>query len=928
MSDNKLIPPPHIVLAHWSEWIKGSGVSAKITSLNVKSLSLPEEIDELLNRNTKSRWKHWQHGAGWAVMGVDPNDKTAEPIYNGAQFKPDTPVHRHEDGVPKFKRDGSPDLQKYFSASGVESEPLFLQMDDREYWLKVKADTTHRIILTEGAKKAGAALTAGEACISIPGVSNGQRKGRLKKQIEQFCTSGRNFILGFDSDMFHNPNVCKALDKLGCLLKSKGAIVHVLMLPQETKGIDDFIVAHGHEAFRQLVDNAMTFEEWREQDFKRALQQVRSPMDFIPDVEENIELKAQTALFSDRPWVSIDKQMYCWTGTHYQLQSEAAIERMISDWCAKTPVYVQGEWKFAYAKSQIVNNILAWVLKAFSVDPATVNPPGLNCLSGVIKVSWQDKQPSYELVKHDPSIVYTYVGEFECNRAANPAMCDKLLLCLDPPQRDVFIRTLAASLDLPTIRTWMSRVKALLCNGLGNNGKDTLREVTELLYGGNGVVSCTFKDFGIYDEGKKFPLAKLAQARVSWSSENSDLSSLDNLQSLKAAISGDTLDCEFKNQNDRPMKPNCVFFFNINNVPNLQASMEAIQSRWAVLDFNKTFKVNADPTKGELEADPRFRYDPDFLKREVVPSLLNKMLAALSEVAMNGIDYSCTEEKLEEIQQETNHLRRFAKEVGLAEIPGGRVYINDLWEKLREWYIANGTLVITTDGKGKEKQEWHDQPRRGDKNVKAPNQIYQRFHEIFPKVRRERDNSNLERKGQFYLAGLGFGNPGEIPQQFYEEASVADRILELFQKLSPKDQSHIVKLLLLDSPLEESSVNGSPFASPSASPKPLDASPNVSASDSPVTLGDSSQAVISPGMTGDNLNNSTKNFPDSTDVSDLKVGDKCRAKKPHSFYLPDDKELTILNIEGKKASVTFPGCRSMSGVDAYLWELSKINGQD
>jgi hypothetical protein len=122
MSNEKLFPPFHIALAHWEEWIKGSGVSARITSLNVRSLSIPEEIDDLLNRNPKSKWRgQWQHGDGWAVTGVDPLDKKAEPIYNGAQFKPDTPVHRHKDGVPKFKKDGSPDLQKYFSASGVES---------------------------------------------------------------------------------------------------------------------------------------------------------------------------------------------------------------------------------------------------------------------------------------------------------------------------------------------------------------------------------------------------------------------------------------------------------------------------------------------------------------------------------------------------------------------------------------------------------------------------------------------------------------------------------------------------------------------------------------------------------------------------------------------------------------------------------------
>jgi hypothetical protein len=50
-----------------------------------------------------------------------------------------------------------------------------------------------------------------------------------------------------------------------------------------------------------------------------------------------------------------------------------------------------------------------------------------------------------------------------------------------------------------------------------------------------------------------------------------------------------------------------------------------------------------DPSKGELKADPRFKYDMDFLKTEVCPALLNKAIKALQDLIANGIDYSCTE---------------------------------------------------------------------------------------------------------------------------------------------------------------------------------------------------------------------------------------------------------------------------------------------
>lgn len=181
-------------------------------------------------------------------------------------------------------------------------------------------------------------------------------------------------------------------------------------------------------------------------------------------------------------------------------------------------------------------------------------------------------------------MIYTYVGEFEFDPNADPQASDRLLSCLELDQQEIFLKTLAANLDLKKIRSFKGqRIRALLCKGDGNNGKDSLKEAVQCVYG-VGVVSTTMSDFHQYNNGHKFALAKLEHARVSSSSENFNLNQLDNLQSLKAAITGETLDLELK-QVQRPMTPNAVFFFNINNVPNLQASLEAIESRYAVLSI-------------------------------------------------------------------------------------------------------------------------------------------------------------------------------------------------------------------------------------------------------------------------------------------------------------------------------------------------------
>jgi putative DNA primase/helicase len=538
-----------------------------------------------------------------------------------------------------------------------------------------------------------------------------------------------------------------------------------------------------------------------------------------PVVEENYTQLCVKALYSDTAWVAFHGKLYKWVGTHYQEACPGEETQRITQWCHSTPVRVGRTFKYAYATATHVDNIVQWLHRHFSISPRQVNPAGINCRNGVVKLKWQANRATWELIPHSPDAVYTYISDIKFKPNADPTECDRMLSCLEPAQQKLFIQTIAASLDLDTIRRYRGRtVKALLCRGHGNNGKDTLREALRLLYG-IGMSDATISDFASYDSGRKFDLSKLQDARINWSSENSSIENLDRIQSLKQAITGESLDLERKGVDVQAMRLSTVFLFNVNEAPNLQAGLEAIQSRWSVLSFNKTYKVNADPNKGELEADSRFRYDPDFLKEQVCPALLNKMLAAIATLAVDGIDYTHAEQALQDIQQETNHLWAFAREVGLDYRVGGQVYINDLWERLQTWYIHNGTLEISKSENGREKRVWHDQPQRWDKNLKAPNQIHQRFAQLFPKIKKVRDT--VERKGQFYLAGLTIGEAvseaseaigeaigeavsltqsgGEASEAIsYTPALNTRSILNAISLLSPEDQAFIKARLLTD----------------------------------------------------------------------------------------------------------------------------------
>ncbi len=672
----------------------------------------------------------------------------------------------------------------------------------------------------------------------------------------------------------------------------------------------------------------------------------------LPEVEEIFTQKAADALFGDTHWISVNGHLHRWNGTHYELVPDATVKANIARWCASTPVWNKSKegYSYSYARSSVVDNIWNWVSFAFALDPAVLNPPGINCKNGTLKLHWEGKKVTWRLDNHDPKDYYTYTSAISYDPNADESQCDRLLACLDSEQQEILLKTLAAALDLASVRKYCSRIKAIFCQGNGNNGKDSIREAISYIFGAL-LTSATVSDFSSYDQGRKFTLAKLEGSSINWSSENSSFKNIDGLQSLKAAITGEPLDVERKNQDERPMSLNTIFLFNINELPSLQAGSEAIQSRWAVLSFDKTFKIGADTSKGELEADARFRYDPQFLQLQVVPALLNKILKALPKLIDEGIDYSCTQKALETIQQKTNHLWGFANQVGLDYQPGGRVYINELWERLKTWYVANGTLEIYKNNDGKEKQEWHEQVSRFDKNVKGANQIYQRFSELFPKINRRIETQVFERKGQAYLEGIAFSEASEAVSEAVGEAvsrpqsgsesgePVEATLVRLLNALTTLEPLELRKMLVkiksrgeldqtgsLDSLTLIARAVASPTASLTASLGSLTASPDgdqvMYADQSKSKKSTPIQAAVFKENTihsGDATNNF---FP--TVRSSFKIGDKCRIIK-QCYGIPQNKELTILKIEGSIATVMYKGCRSSDGVEIELDWLEPLD---
>ena len=512
------------------------------------------------------------------------------------------------------------------------------------------------------------------------------------------------------------------------------------------------------EEFRQEVERRR-----KEQEKEEAEDQVEDDfLSFNPSGE--ITQDSLDYLYGDKPWICVNDKLYYWTGIYYKHSLDVIELKRIADFLNAYPVVDKnGQIRYPHAKPSKVRQCLEWLKLRLGLDPSKVNPPGLNCTNGVLQIHWSGTTPSWQLIPHDKSQYYLYEPLVTYNPLAHPTECERMLQCLDTPQREIFLRTIAASLDLATVRSHKGRtVRALLLKGDGNNGKDTLREAVAALYGYQGLTGATLEDFASYDKGRKFPLARTASSRVNWASENTNLTKLDKIQSLKAFITGDPLSMECKGQDEREFSPKAVCLFNVNDVPQLSAALEAIQSRYGVLTFNKTFKVGADPQRGEIEADPRFKYNPNFLREQVLSAFLNRVLEALVKLMAEGIDYSCTSKALEDIQAHNSHLWQFCQEVGLTYVPGAVTNAGEIWETLKTWYIDNGTLDYEDTSSGKQKAIWTEQAKKGDLNIKGANQIIPRFQALFPKAMRVTVG-----KGKMALNGIGFklNSPEPLPDK-------------------------------------------------------------------------------------------------------------------------------------------------------------------
>uniref|UniRef100_B8HZA8 DUF3854 domain-containing protein n=1 Tax=Cyanothece sp. (strain PCC 7425 / ATCC 29141) TaxID=395961 RepID=B8HZA8_CYAP4 len=123
------------------------------------------------------------------------------------------------------------------------------------------------VIICEGAKKAACLLSLGYVALALPGIFNGYRKGNqgLIPDLAAIALPGRPIYICFDHDLKPRTieNVNLATKRLGTFFAQAGCTVRVIALPGPEKGVDDFVVAQGKEAFAALYAAAPLLQDWQ-----------------------------------------------------------------------------------------------------------------------------------------------------------------------------------------------------------------------------------------------------------------------------------------------------------------------------------------------------------------------------------------------------------------------------------------------------------------------------------------------------------------------------------------------------------------------------------------------------------------------------------------------------------------------------------------
>jgi hypothetical protein len=218
---------PGLLSDHYRHLSEGSGIAPEvIKERGYRSILGKSELEKIGFTSAQQR----APGILIPLWSVDGKEA-------GFQFRPDHP-----------RTSGRDRPVKYESPAGSSN-----RLDCPPCCQKILGDPQVPLWITEGSKKADALASKGACAISVTGVWGFKGKNQFGgitflADWDYIALKGRTVHLAFDSDIVTKEPVRKALEHIGEHLKRKGAMVHVIQLPQlegqSKTGIDDYLLRY------------------------------------------------------------------------------------------------------------------------------------------------------------------------------------------------------------------------------------------------------------------------------------------------------------------------------------------------------------------------------------------------------------------------------------------------------------------------------------------------------------------------------------------------------------------------------------------------------------------------------------------------------------------------------------------------------------
>jgi P4 family phage/plasmid primase-like protien len=475
-------------------------------------------------------------------------------------------------------------VHKYENPKG---QPNILDLHPR--MTEQLADTSVPLVITEGVKKADAAVTRGLCCISLNGVWCWQYKGAPLGAWEKVPLRKRLVYAAPDGDALRNPQVRKAVHSMRAWLEGEGARVRILLFPDDPFGekpaLDSFL-AEDHS-----VDELFALA-------------VREVPEFF-NQQGGFEPGAMAKHLKEQANLRLGEDDRLWRYEHgvYRPDGDKWVESQVrelldEDFRRNRAAEVLG-WCRAEQPSLRVSEDLRYI----------------NVRNGLL--DWQGEK--IVLRPHTPEVASMVQLPVEYHAKAKCPVVQKFLREVFPEDALWLALEMAGLGMVPDPRYR----KAFMLLGSGSNGKSTYLELLEHLYGRENVSAHPLQDLG----EDRFLAADLygKLANICGELEPRALRRSGLFKRLTGG--GDPVNAQHKFHHPFKFHPTARMFFSANEAPGTADQTDAFFDRWVVVPFPNKFTAGAG-----LDKDlPRKLSTPEELS-----GFLNLALAGLRKLHARG----------------------------------------------------------------------------------------------------------------------------------------------------------------------------------------------------------------------------------------------------------------------------------------------------